>query len=358
MSSTNPNRRSIIKGLAGSALTLPAPSIWTGAARAQSRRLTVGDTGGEITRAYTEAFYKPYFEETGIKIIPIERRENPAAEIRAVVETGNYKWDFCEGVGHDVVVPLEESGLLEELDLTGDTEAIPASMKSRCFIGTVATAFVLVYRTDKFPSGVGYADIWDVEGFPGRRGLRQNARDTLQIALVADGVPPQDVSTVLANEAGWQRAFAKLDEIKPHINVWWSAAGQTATLLQTGEVDICPTFNGRARSLIDEGAPFALTWDGSFYNNYGWVVPKGSPKAEQAREFIRWCSSPKQQAIAGEILGFGMSNPNAISLMSPARALVTPTHPDNIRNMALIDFRFWGPIQEEATIRFNDWLLA
>lgn len=353
-----PNRRTVIKGIAGTTLALAAPAIWSSAARAQTNRLTVGDSGGNVTTAFGDAFYRPYFEETGIEIVPVERRESPAAEIRAVVETGSYKWDFCEGIGNDVVVPLEDDGLLEELDLSGETEAIPDALKTPHFIASNVVAFVLAYRTDKFASPVHYADVWDVEGFPGRRGLRQNARDTLQIALVADGVFPADVSKVLADEAGWARAFAKLDEIKPHINVWWSAAAQTPTLLQTGEVDICPTFNQRAQSVIDEGSPVAITWDGSFYNNYGWVIPKGSPKADLARNFIKWCSDPQRQAAAGEALGFAMSNPNAMPFISPERARTMATYPDNIRNMALIDFRFWGPIQEEATTRFNDWLLG
>lgn len=346
-----------MKTIAGTAAALSMPAIWT-SARAQDNLLTVGGSGGINNEIYAEAFYRPYFEQTGIEVIAVERRENPLAEVRAVVETGTYKWDFCEGIAQDVATTLAEGGYLEALDLSGATEDIPDAMKSEHFINSSTIAFILAYRTDKFPKKMTYADIWNLQEFPGRRGLRQSARETISLALVADGVAPADVSSVLSEEAGWQRAFAKLDEIKNDIAVWWTSAGQTPTLLQTAEVDICPTFNQRAQSVIDTGTPVAITWDGSFYNNYGWIIPKGSPKADLIRDFIKFCSDPKQQAIAAEKLGTGPSNPKAIDFVNPERATILPTHPDNVRGMAQLDYRFWGPRQEEATNRFNDWLLG
>ncbi|WP_116085974.1 extracellular solute-binding protein [Tropicimonas sp. IMCC34011] len=349
-------RRLFVKGMTGSAVLLSAPAIWTGAARAQDNRLIVGGSGGAIDDAYTQAYYKPYFEETGVEVIPVERRENPLAEVRAVVETQTYKWDFCEGIAHDVAATLAEDGYLEPLDLTGPAEEVMPSMKSETFVSGTSAAFILAYNSKHFDKKMTYADFWDVEGHPGRRGLRQSARETVSIALVADGVPPEEVSTVLQEEAGWERAFAKLDEIRDDIDVWWASSAQTPTLLQTGEVDLITTFNGRAQNVIDAGAPVAITWDGSFYNNYGWVIPSGSPKADQIRDFIKFCCRADRQAAAAEIYGTGPSNPNAIALVDPERAKVLPTHPDNIRNMALLDFGFWGPRQEEATMRFNEWL--
>lgn len=355
MTILKPTRRTLIKTMAGSAAMLAMPAVWT-SARGQENRLTVGDTGGIATEAYTEGFYKPYFEKTGIEIIPVERRESPVAEVRAIVETGTYRYDFCEGIGLDVATVLEEEGFLEDLDMSGDTADIPDHLKTKQFIGSNVVAFVLAYRTDKFSKPVTHADFWDVGQFPGRRGLRQNARDTLQFALVADGVAPGDVAAVLSEEAGWERAFAKLEQIKPDIAVWWSSAAQTPTFLQTAELDMCPTFNSRAQSVIDTGSPVDITWDGGFYMPYGWCIPKGSPKADLARDFITYCSSPEGQAVACDRMAAGPTNPKAIDLIPAERALALPTHPDNIANMALTDFRFWGPRQEEAAERFSAWL--
>src|SRR5205823_2462578 len=71
-----------------------------------------------------------------------------------------------------------------------------------------------------------WADWWDVKKFPGARSMRDHPVDNLEFALIADGVAmdklyPLDVD----------RAFKKLDQIKPHVNVWWSTGQQPAQLL-------------------------------------------------------------------------------------------------------------------------------
>ena len=55
----------------------------------------------------------------------------------------------------------------------------------------------------------------------------------LETALIADGVPmdklyPLDVD----------RAFKKLEQLKPHVLVWWSSGAQSAQVLKDGEVDM------------------------------------------------------------------------------------------------------------------------
>ncbi len=79
------------------------------------------------------------------------------AEVRAIVETGTYRYDFCEGIGLDVASVLEEGDFLEELDLSGDTEQIPDHLKSQYFIGSNVVAFILAYRTDKFSKPITHA---------------------------------------------------------------------------------------------------------------------------------------------------------------------------------------------------------
>ncbi len=138
--------------------------------------------------------------------------------------------------------------------------------------------------------------------------------------------------------------------------MWWTSAAQTPTFLQTAELDMCPTFNSRAQSVIDFGSPVGITWENGFYMPYGWCIPKGSPKAEMARDFIKYCSSPEGQAIACDIMAAGPTNPAALDLIPAERALALPTHPDNFSVMALTDYQFWGPRQEEAANRFSAWL--
>ena len=69
-------------------------------------------------------------------------------------------------------------------------------------------------------------DFFDLETFPGRRGMRRKPLGNLEFALMADGVPPEEVYAVLDTPEGIDRAFRKLDTIKDEI-VWWEAGAQS-----------------------------------------------------------------------------------------------------------------------------------
>ena len=59
------------------------------------------------------------------------------------------------------------------------------------------------------------ADFFDTDKFPGKRGVHTWANGFIQMALVADGVKPSGVYTVLKDQTGAvDRAFAMMDKIK------------------------------------------------------------------------------------------------------------------------------------------------
>ena len=116
-------------------------------------------------------------------------------------------------------------------------------------------ANVFAYDTTKFPEGpTTVADFFDLEKFPGKRGLRKGAKAVLELALMGDGVPAAEVYSVLGTPEGVDRAFAKLDTIKSEV-VWWEAGAQAPQLLADGEVANCTNSIASARF----GAPFGTT---------------------------------------------------------------------------------------------------
>ena len=94
---------------------------------------------------------------------------------------------------------------------------------------------MLAWDRDKFLRTPTWADFWDVAKYPGKRGLRNGVRGNLEIALMADGVAPGDVYKVLATSDGVDRAFRKLDQLKPYI-VWWQTDAEAARILGSGDV--------------------------------------------------------------------------------------------------------------------------
>lgn len=350
-----PSRRQVVAGLTGAIAT---PWFWTPSRAAQS--LVIADSGGVYTTALTEALYKPFEKETGIEIVPVARRNNPAAEFKAQVETQNYTWDACGVMQFDEIALLNEAGYLDSIDLSGDDiSAIPADMKTDYFLADSVVSFVMAYRTDIFKKKLeSFADMWDVGGLPGRRGMRRVARDTIEVALRADGVAPgPDIYEVLSAPDGWDRAFRKLDELKAEVKVWYDSATQSVTLLQNGEVDVLPAFNARAQVAIDSGTPLEIVWNDGFYSKVGWCIPRGNPKADLARQFIKYCARADRQAAWTEWLTNGPSNPDAYEHIDDSKARTLPTFAENFAQQAPLDGVFWGKNKAMAQQRFNEWLL-
>lgn len=340
--------------MATSASVVVAGTAASRSALAQDGQLTVADPGGPFKEAFGEAFYVPFQEATGTEIANIAREHQPTSQVQAIVETGSYSWDVVTVTMADQIL-LGERDLLEKLDMSGEhVENLIPEAKTDVWMGTDVYATILAYRADtveKAPQS--WADFWNVEEFPGRRALRRSPIDTLEIALLADGVAPDELYPL-----DIERALNKLSEIRPSIDVWWTGGAQTSQLLQSGEVDMLPTWNGRAQTVIDEGTPVEMMWNGGLYSIEGWAIPKGNPRADLGREFIKFCADPERQAAYTDKLAYGPTNPKAYDFISEERAKVLPTAPQNFENMILADQQWWGEHKDEAEQRFNEWLLS
>lgn len=339
--------------LAGGAAAFAMPML-NRRANAQTTSITVADPGGPFAIGYRKAFYDPFTEETGIEVVSVARDAEPTAQFKSIVETGSYIWDVCT-LTLSARLILEQEDLLDSLDLDPAATAgyMPGAAKSN-FLGTDVYSTVFAYRTDaieKAPSN--WAEYWDVEAFPGRRSLRKNPIDTLEQALMADGVAPKDLYPLDAD-----RAFAKLDQIKDNIAIWWTGGAQTSQLLQSGEVDLISGWNARLQAAIDSGSPAEIVWNQGLYSIEGWGLPKGGPKVEAARKFVAFCARPEQQAKFTNDLSYGPTNLEAYSYIDPERAKVLTTAPQNLAGMRLADEAWWQKNRADMTERFNLWLLT
>ncbi len=319
------------------------------------RQLTVADPGGPYSPGYRKAFYDPFEQETGIRIVDVAREAYPTAQFKAMVQTGSYIWDVCTLTNFDRDI-LAAQELLAPIDLaaTGDPGLMPGGV-TPLWLGVDVYATVLAYRTDHFPAGgpQSWADVWDVARFPGRRALHKSPIDTLEQALMADGVPAPQLYPLDVD-----RAFRSLDRIKPHVDVWWTGGAQSTQLLQSGEVDLCAMWNARAQAAIDGGAPARIVWHQGLYDIEGWAIPKGCPHIDMARQFVAFCAAAKRQARFTGKLSYGPTNLRAYADIPPARAAILPTAPANLAEMAGANGDWWRTHRAAVTERFNSWLLG
>lgn len=334
---------------AGMVLTGGLASI----AAAQST-VTFAGWGG-ITQ---EAERKAYFE-SGAKALGMTVREdshNGFASIKAQVDSGAKAWDVV-GSGIADCVRATKNGLTLPLDYKVIvTEGMPKEFVLPNCVALWTFSYGVTYRTDVYKAGgpKSWADFWDVKKFPGRRSLGtiSGGRYVLEAALMADGVAPADVYTVLRSPGGVDRAFKKLEAIKPDIAVWWSSQGQANQLIKDKEVDMIMIANGRAQSLIDEKAPIAFEFNQAILDIEMFFVLKGAANAANAMKLINYSLRPEPQALFTKFIPYGPTNPKAYDtgIIPKDKLAILPTSPDNLKRQAILSAEWYSSPEGEASL--------
>ncbi len=342
-----------------------------GTAQAQDKEMNLLSWGGAYGASHVAAYVKPFEAKTGIKV-SVADADNPATPLKAQVEAGNVTTDVAS-VEYADAVRLCDEGLLETIDPailapaadgTAATDDFIPGAVTDCFVGTDVYSMIIGYDDGKFADAkpATPADFFDTAKFPGKRTMRKGAKFNLELALMADGVAPDKVYETLATPEGVDRAFAKLDSIKKDV-IWWEAGAQPPQLLADGEVSMAFAFNGRIFDAAQkEGKPFKIVWDGQIYEMEGWVMPKGAPHAEAAKEFITFSTAPEQQARAAEFISYGPPRKSAAALVGNIEGTETPMGPnlptsaDNMKLALGSNLDFWVDHDSELQERFNAWL--
>lgn len=317
--------------------------------------LTVANAGGANGDAQKIAFYHPFESQTGIKIVPVEYNME-LAKIKVMVDTKHVNWDVVETETGDVGRGCDE-GLYEKLDWSkiADSANLMPYAKQTCAAGMFVWSTALAYNGDTLKTPpTGWADFWNVKKFPGKRGLRKGAHYNLEIALMADGVAPKDVYKVLATKAGQDRAFKKLDELKPNIQ-WWEAGAQPPQYLVAGDVAMSTVYNGRIDAAQKEGKNLKVVWNGSIFDVEWWAIPKGDPNKELAEKFIAFTLSSKPQTDFAKNIAYGPVNQVAIKSLDAKTLANLPNSPTNASNALKMDITFWVDHGDELEQRFASW---
>jgi len=351
--------------IAGTALALMA----AGPVLAQEG-ISITTYGGAFGEALNESLAKPFAAETGIPAMMVDNSD-PPAKLKAEVEAGNVTGNIFD-VEQSDVIRLCDEGLIETIDpailaagadgSTPEDDYLPQALHE-CATAIMVWATVIAYDVGAFETAPTRAvDFFDLENFPGKRGIIKRPKYALEFALLGDGVAPDEVYDVLSTPEGVDRAFAKLDEIKDQV-VWWEAGAQAPQLLADGEVAMTLAYNGRIfDAMIGEGKDFGFVWDGANLDMDYWVIPKGAPNMEAAQKFIAFASDPQRQADLSKYIAYGPPRLSAAPSVGTYKDGTTemapylPTTPENAASALVNDAGFWADHGTELTERFSAWL--
>ena len=327
--------------------------------------LTFTTWTGPYMRSQMLGFVNPYVQETG-KVVNVDHYAGGLKEIRDQVESANIKWDVVDLTQADSLRACEE-GLLEEINHASLPNGADGSSYKNdfiegalnpCGVGVIVWATIFAYDnevfTDAAPTTV--ADFFDTKNFPGRRGIRKDPSVIMEWALLADGVPAEEIYSTLETQEGLDRAFAKLNQIKAHI-VWWENGREPIRLLNNGEVAMSSIWaTTGVEGSKEEGSHYTVNWDGRIVEMDLFGIVKGSQKKDEAMEFIKFASGSESMASQAKYLANGPTRQSALGLIPKDIQENLPNGEARGDAISLLsDANWWAVNHASIAEAFNAW---
>ncbi len=352
-----PTRRNLIRGAAGLGL-LPLTETRVRAAGTLEPTVLIRTTGGVFEAALKKNFFDPFTKATGVRVVPFAASYGDMMAKSAAMQAAH-------SVEWDIISPqYDELGQIAPLltDL-GDCAEMPNIAKlgvngscGRYGVlyltgGQLLTWNAALYK-DKKPRD--WADFWDTKTFPGRRALPNTGSPwaTLVTALLADGVPreklfPMDVD----------RAFAKLDQIKPHVAIWWRTGDQSQKMWADDDIAMSLMWSGTAFAAQRRGIPIESTYTQAIADFGAWAILKGAPHPNAARAFIDYFMvNPENHAQFAREMGYTTSNAGSQALLGEADKRDLISSPERLAGIIRVDYDWLAKYRTVVLTRFQAWV--
>jgi len=296
--------------------------------------------GGQYQGSIRKALFDPAGAKLGVKVR--EESHSGLASVRVQVQSGKPGWDIVQ-LGEADCTRGQNEGLFEPLDYSKiDTAGIAPQARGSAYIGSNYVSVVLAWQKDKYKDKPprGWKDFWNPNEFPGRRAMHVYPQESLEVALLADGVDKDSLYPLDAD-----RALASLARIKPSIDVFWQSGAQAAQLLKDGEVDMMVIWGSRVASVLADGALVDFTYDQALLGFGCFAIPKGASNAAAAQRMIAQMVTPEIQANIPDLLPYyGPINERAfeVKTFSAAALAKANSSPLNKGRQAAIQPGWWA----------------
>lgn len=345
----NPVRRTVLK--TGGAMIGASMLGWSGLARSQTRSIAVTCWGGAYEQAIKSSFADPFTKETGIGVNLINNAD--LTRMKVQVQSKNVSWDVFDSIGPQIMTGSRE-GLWEDIDTAiVDTSSMQQTTGSD-HIATYSYAGGIGFDPKRFPEGkhpTTFAELWDVKGFPGRRGLRSRISENLEMALLADGVAPDQLYPL-----DIERGFKALDRIKDAVRKWIETTPETVSLIASNEVDFTYTYLSRVLPAQRAGTSVQMSMAQTLNSLEYLAVPKHGKNTEAAMQYVAFCLRPDRQAAFCNQVEFAPNVPAALDLIDEQAKQRMPDMKNP--NSIIINDRWWGEHYDALQHRFTEWMLT
>ncbi|NBD29251.1 MAG: extracellular solute-binding protein [Alphaproteobacteria bacterium] len=329
--------------------------------------LTIVSWGGAYEAAQRQAVIDPFAAQTGQKVDVTSYD----GSWTALAERGPAEgWDVIDMLADQARVACAR-GLLLQLDPGAlfSSEALAdftPVRPDRCSVPQNAYARVMAFDDRAFagvkPTRI--EDFFDTARFPGPRAVQLSPDGILEWALLAEGVPPEQVYGLLSTDRGLRLAFRKLDTIRDDI-VWWQDPAEPARMLRDGRAVMAAGFNGRFFDVAQNGrVPIDIVWDGRVIGIEVWAIAATTDAPDAARAFITHATEAASMARLATRIPYGPTRRSAFDRIGlnpetgvPMRAYL-PNAPQHGGRALVRDSAWYANTEDLRQRRFQTWLDA
>lgn len=332
-------------------------------AQAPNQEVVLVASGGALANAFKENFFDAFTKATGIKVrfVPASDAEM-LTKVKAMNDAGKVEWDI-------VAANLDQIAAFQQYFAPLDcktmphaaTDGIPGACDGYSVLKQL-DGHLLTFSTKQYPAGgkqpQSWADFWDVKTFPGPRSLPDHGTPWVPIAaaLMADGVAARDIKAPLDID----RAFRKLDQIKPHVKVWWKTGDQSQQIVRDGEAAMIMMYSGRALRSKSQGVPVDVTWNQAIMAPGRWTVLKNAPNPKAALMFLDFfLTRPEAHAAFTKQIFYDTANKRSIEFLPANERPNSALYGDNLQKTVQLDYALadWlGKNHDKLLERWNAWI--
>lgn len=324
--------------LALTAVGCSSPGSGGGGAGDVPTSITMVESGGTSGESIKEAYGVPFTKATGVKLV----QETPTdlGKLEAMVKSVNVTADLLELGGASVQLAIERD-LIEKLDWD-DINPDPMNPESKLeyAFGYQTFALYMGARDDAKPVTT-WAEFFDTDRQPGKRAIPAYSTYALPIALLADGVKPEDLYPLDVD-----RALAFLETVADDL-LLWEAASQTPQMLESNEAVYAATWDN-----VRVADGFQVSYDNAVREMSFFVIPKGAKHVKQANQLLHEMSKVENQAVSAELLPIAGPSPDLMSKLSPEIVAEMPAAPEFADTQATYDYQWWADNAAEVGERW------
>lgn len=336
-------RRMFLVGLAGTALGAAA----TRTASAQDRVVVAHAAG--INGQAVDRLLQEYSAAAGVKAEGLTFSDTDyGARMQVVARAGNPAFDVALGVPLDIFALTQPSKIYAPIDTGSWDPAMVASMREAKLVGpdyavSQDTAALLVYSARLANGPASWADFFDVDKFPGNRGMASAGLGVpinIEYAMVAGGTAPDKV-----NPLDYDAAFKTLARLGSRL-VLWDNAPKGIQDVVNGDTVMTWSYAPAALTALKAGQPIRLAAPpGTAVSRQLAVVMAGAPSgADAAGKFLAWWFRPETQVKYAEYTNHGIVVPAKAVLdrFSAEQSRYMPFSGPNPENFRILDYGYYA----------------